>query len=237
MIQLNLLPDVKLQYIRAQQQRRLVFAVSFLVSAVSVGMLVLLLAYGALQKTNLGHLNKDINSETAELKAKPDINKILTVQNQLGSLTALHATKPAATRVFGYLNQVTPTDSGISTLKIDFTTLSITIDGGSDSLTAVNKYVDTLKYTKYSVDKGVTSKKAFSSVVLSSFGVNNEGGPGTRPTSFSISLTYDPAIFDITQNTELQVPSQTTTRAGLDSSTDLFQAAPKPPAVKPKGSN
>lgn len=236
MIQLNLLPDVKLDYLRAQRASRLVMAVAVLTSAASIVLLASLLVVGGFQKKYLGDLNRDISKETAQLKAKPDINKILTVQNQLGSLTALHDGKPATTRLFGYLNQITPTDSGIASLKIDFVTYAITIDGGSDSLSSVNKYVDTLKYTKYSVDKSDTFAPAFSSVVLKSFGLNSESSANTRPASFSITLTYDPVIFDIAKNVELHVPSQVTTRASLEKAADLFQSAPKTPLV-PGGGN
>lgn len=238
MIQLNLLPDVKLEYIRAQRSRRLVIAVAVLTSAASIIILVLLLGVGVLQKKNLSDINKDITSESAQLKSKPDINKILTVQNQLGSLTKLHDEKLATSRVFGYLNQVTPTESGISSLTIDFTAKIVTLEGGSDSLSSVNKYVDTLKYTKYVVGNDKTTTPAFSDIVLKSFGLNPAGGdPNTRPASFTITLAYDPLIFDITKNVQLKVPTQVTTRAGLDKPGDLFQAAPAIPATPVKRSN
>ncbi len=232
MIQLNLLPDVKLEYIRAQRSRRLVIAVAVLSSGVSVAILVLLLGVGALQKANLGNVNKDIAAETAELKGKPDIDKILTVQNQLGSLSTLHSQKLATSRIFEYINQVTPTDSGISSLKIDFTQKSAVLDGGSDSLSSVNKYVDTLKYTKYTVGSDKTTTPAFNNVVLKSFGLNPAGTTSARAASFSITLSYDPVIFDITKKVTLQVPTKVTTRAGLDKPGDLFQAAPIPAPVK-----
>ncbi len=105
---------------------------------------------------------------------------------------------------------------------------------------SVNKYVDTLKYTSYVIDKDSPPTKAFSNIVLSSFGLNDDVGSDTRPASFSLSLNYDPVIFDITKNVQLQVPNTTTARAGLDQAADLFQAAPKPSATTkatPKGSN
>ena len=152
MIQLNLLPDVKLEYIKAQRSRRLVFSVSVLVTIASVALLLLLLSVEGLQKKHLSDLNNDISSETSKLQNEPQINKILTVQNQLESLTALHAGKPAATRLFDYLNQVTPANVNITDFSIDFTKQTTTVTGTSDSLSSVNKYVDTLKFTTYTTD-------------------------------------------------------------------------------------
>ena len=53
MIQLNLLPDVKLEYIKAQHLRRLVLSVSVLVTLAAVVILMLLLVFDLAQKKNL----------------------------------------------------------------------------------------------------------------------------------------------------------------------------------------
>jgi hypothetical protein len=244
MIELNLLPEVKLEYIKAQRMRRLTVSVSIIVSIVAVALLVFLLSVGALQKKHLKDLSNDISSESSQLKGKPQISKILTVQNQLESLTALHAAKPAAGNLFEYLNQITPTDISISSFHVDFTTQTMTVTGSTDSLSSVNKYVDTLKYTTYkSVETG--SAKAFGNVVMSSFGISTAtaGTANDKPASYSITLSYDPKIFDITQQVKLDVPSLTTTRASIDQSTsDLFQASgttatPAPAPTPTPGSN
>lgn len=235
MIQLNLLPDVKQEYIKAEQSRRLVLTVSVIVAAVSIGLLVLLFSAERLQQKHISDLTKDIKSRSAELKSKPEITKILTVQNQLNSLTALHDGKPAASRLFSYLNQVTPTQVDISTFSIDFAQKTVTITGAADDLSSVNKYVDTLKYTTYTTDQSSSNTKAFSDVVLTSFGIAATKD-GSRPATYTVTLAYDENIFDTTQKTLLVVPSLTTTRASVDNPQDLFKAAPAP-ATKPAGGN
>lgn len=224
MIELNLLPDVKMDYIKAQNMRRMTFTISALVTAVAVVLLGFLLSVNQLQKKHLNDLTGDIKKESAQLKGKKDINKILTVQNQLNSLTALHAAKPAVSNLFNYLNQVTPSNINISTYHADFAAYTMTITGAADSLSDVNKYIDTLKFTDYKTDDG-TKARAFGNVVLSTFGINPQVKTGTKPASYTINLSYDPAIFDITKKVELSVPSITTTRAVVDSPSDLFQAA------------
>jgi hypothetical protein len=207
MIQLNLLPDVKLEYIKAQRSRRLVITVSIMVSAVAVTLLVLLLLTNGLQKKHLNDLTKDIKSESSQLQQKPQIGKILTVQNQLESLTALHAGKPAASRLFDYLNSVTPAPVAIGSLTVDFGQKTASIQGSADALASVNKYIDTLKFTTYTTDTDNQSgqTKAFNNIVLSSFALSSDSS--------------------ITQKVKLDVPSLTTTRAQVGNPTDLFQAS------------
>jgi Tfp pilus assembly protein PilN len=237
MIELNLLPDVKLEYIKAQRQRRLVMSVSILVTAVSVGLLLLLLSVGGLQKKHLNDLSDDIVRESSQLQQKKDINKILTVQNQLNSLTGLHDAKPAAKRLFEYLNQVTPTEVDITSLDIDYTAQTISITGTSDALASVNKYVDTLKFTKYTVGSDKTTALAFSNIVLASFGVGSNSNSNGHNATYNVTLAYNPDIFDVTKTIKLAVPSQVTTRSEVDQPKDLFQDAPKPAANAQTGSN
>jgi Tfp pilus assembly protein PilN len=226
MIALNLLPDVKLEYIRAQHQRRLIFAISLLCTAVSIGLLALLFSVSLVQKHQISSLSSSISKKSNQLKQKPQIDRILTVQNQLKSLSTLHDQKPAASRLFGYLNSVTPSNVSINSFQIDFNQTTVTITGTSDSLASVNKYVDTLKFTKYGVDGEKADTSAFSNVVLSSFGLSTTNVTNkNQAANYSIALGYDKTIFDTTRKVELSVPNLTTTRSSLDQPTDLFQAA------------
>jgi hypothetical protein len=100
------------------------------------------------------------------------------------------------------------------------------ITGTADSLSAVNKFVDSLKYTTYSVDGNST--KAFSDVVLATFSLNSSTGatPTAQPANYTITLAYDPVIFDISQEVSLSVPTATATRTNGASGSDLFQQTP-----------
>jgi Tfp pilus assembly protein PilN len=218
MVQFNLLPDVKLQYLKAERSRRIAIGVSILVSAVCVALLLLLLSITQLQKKHLQDLSKDIKNDSSKLANIPDLNKILTVQNQLASLTGLHNSKPAASRLFPYLAQVVPAQVDANNLTLDFTQHTITVAGTADSLSTVNKFVDTLKFTTYSVKGSSDTKPAFSNVVLSSFSLSE------KQASYTVTLAYDPVIFDITQDVSLKVPSQVTTRSEMDKPNDLFVA-------------
>lgn len=206
MIQFNLLPDVKQEYVKARRTKQLVILISLGLGAVSLAiMLLMLLTVDVVQKKSLSDLNNDITTKSQQLKSVPDLDKILTVQNQLNTLTGLHDQKVVASRMFGYISQVTPDTVSISKLNVDFTANTIIIDGEAPSLDVVNKYTDTLKATAYFKDgDSNTSTKAFSNVVLSSFGRDTKGA------TYTINLSYKPDIFNNAASIKLTVPSITT---------------------------
>lgn len=210
MIQFNLLPDVKLEYIKAERTKRLVVSVSLLAGAVALAIfLILLFTVDVVQKKNMNDLTKDIGTYGNQLKNTKDLSQILTVQSQLDSLGKLHDAKPTTSRVFAFMNQLTPTSASISKLDADFTANTITITGTADSLDTVNKFVDALKYTDYATKAAPsTSLPAFSNVVLASFGRDTTGA------NFSITLNFDPPLFsnasDVTLTVNTTAAAQTT---------------------------
>lgn len=218
MIQLNLLPDVKLQYLKVRRMQRLVVSVSMLLIIASLFIFVLLIGtVDVFQKKSLSDLNHDISTYKSQLQNTPNLNKILTVQNQLQVLTSLHDQKPAATRLFGYLQQLTPADASISQFNIDYTQNTVSITGDANSLDVVNAFTDTLKFTTYKKSDG-TSANAFSAVVLSQFSRNSSGA------TYTITANFDPAIFDSANNVTLTVPNIISTRSIVEQPTDLFQS-------------
>lgn len=238
-MQLNLLPAVKMEYIKAQRARRMVISVSSIVTIAALVLLLLLLSVSGLQKKHLSDLNRDISNESSKLKGEPQINKMLTVQNQLSALTQLHAQEPAASKVFTYLNQVTPNSVSITHFNIDFTKQAATITGTSASLANVNQYVDTLKHATYTTKDNNSAQPAFGNVVLSSFSLNTDTSDPSQAANYTLTLSYDPTIFDNTQNVKLTVPKITTTRLTLEqgqAATDLFKVAPSPSTSSTGGS-
>jgi len=219
MIQFNLLPDVKLEFIKARRLKRLVLLSSVGLSALSLFILILVLvSVDVVQKKSLSDLNKDIKSNTQQLKNTPNLDKILTVQNQLNTLTSLHDQKVVSSRLFTYISQITPAGVTISSLNVDFVQNTMTMTGAAPDLVAVNRFIDTIKATQYTTDSNNTPTKAFSSVVLNSFSRGEVGGTATYGTNFS----FDPAIFSNTQKVSLTVPSGTVSNTSV-----LFKSAEK----------
>lgn len=219
MIQFNLLPDIKIQYLQARRQKHLVLLGSSIAGAVSVVALIILVSIVfVVQKKTISDLNSDIKTASSELQGTPNLTKMLTVQNQLKALPALHETKPIASRIFGYITQSTPTNASISRLNTDFTLQTITISGSTDTLGTINTFTDTLKFTTYHTESARDDEKpAFSNVVLSAFGRDSKGA------SYTITFAFDPIIFSEAEEVTLVVPNKITTRSQTEQPAALFQ--------------
>jgi hypothetical protein len=200
MVQFNLLPDVKIEFIKTQRTKRTVTGVALIASAAALFIFVfLVLTVHIFQRKNINDLTADIKTNSQKLQETPNLSKMLTVQSQLNSLTDLHDQKPMTSRMFGFMNQLTPKQASISSLRLDLTGNTVSITGDAASLDVVNAFVDTLKYATYQTGTDGDEKPAFSGVVLSNFGRNEKNA------NFSIDMTVDPAIFDNESNVTLNV--------------------------------
>lgn len=222
MIQLNLLPDVKAVYVKSQRTKRTVITLSVIISGVAIGVVALLagVAYGAQQLT-LNNVQNDIDNVVGKIESVDDLDKILTIQNQLISLDPLHQGKPVAFRIFNYLQQTTPKDVRMDTYEMDFSANSMSISGNAPNLEIINKYVDTLKFTQIKQEQPVEGQeppRAFSSVVLTDF------TPGETEYTYTINLEFDPILFDsASDKIEIVVPKIITTRSETEKPGDLFK--------------
>jgi Tfp pilus assembly protein PilN len=240
MIQFNLLPDVKIQFIKAQRFRRFVMMISIATAAVAIAILIVLTFYvNVVQKKTVKNLTADITKYSNQIKNTKDLDKILTIQNQLKSLNTLHDQKPDTSKLFGYIAQITPASVFLNSLRVDLTGHTLTISGKTDSLSTINKFVDTLKFTTYNVvdksDKSATDNatdvpqtKVFSSTVLSSFSKALTGS------NFSINTNFDAVIFDSKQEIKFTVPNIITTRSETEKPAALFQQPDPVPTTKAK---
>ncbi len=229
MIQFNLLPDVKIKYIKTQRTKRVVILSSLIVSAVSVGLLAaLFVSVQVIQKKSLNDVSKDIVAQTKQLQNVQDLDKILTIQNQLSALPELHDNKPVSSRILSYMTQVTPALVSISALDVDFTTNTITITGSADSAATVNKYVDTLKFATYTTDK-TTTGKPFTNVVTT-VSLTAVSADPKQKAGFLLTFGFDPILFSNTATPTLVVPKITSTRSETEKPSAIFKedATPLP---------
>lgn len=220
MIQFNLLPDVKIELIKSLRLKRTVLVISVLVIGVSIGLLIIMFSFSAVQKKHVSDLDKDIAAIRTELENISELTKILSVQNQLNTLPGLYDGRPAVDRLPAYIDQTTPVGVNLTRIQIDFSTSTAEISGTASRLDLINSYVDTLKYTNFrkSGEQPEQLPYAFSTVVLKEFARTNEEA------TFTVTYSFDPTIFSITETIELVVPQLVTTRAEVPSP-DLFNGA------------
>lgn len=231
-VQFNLLPDVKIDYMRTRRTKNFVIAVSTIVTIASVAILLIMLGtVEVVQKKQMSDAQKKLDNANSQLDKVSDLNKIVTVQNQLHTLVNLHQSKHASSRIFSYLAQLTPSKASISRLSMDMSQNTLSISGNADSQKTVNTFIDTLKYTTYTVGGNDSPHQAFSQVLESSFAINS------TDVSYTLDMQFDPKLFanNLTDDQgktitpKLSVPSLTTTRSILqDSSNALFQKQTSP---------
>lgn len=222
MIQFNLLPEVKQEYLKAKRQKHSVIVISLLAAGASLFIFTMLfLTVFVFQKAQIKGLSNDIADSTKTLKNTEDLDKILTIQNQLKSLPDLHDQKPVTSRLFTYLTQLTPSQVAIGNVELNYPESKLTLSGTSDSLGTINKFVDTLKFTTYDDGTGAKDNKPFTGVVLSSFSKTE------KEATYQIMLTFKPVIFDSRSDVKLAVPKIISNRSETEKPTDLFKALPE----------
>lgn len=188
-LQFNLLPDVKLEFNRTRRLKQLVTTVAVLVTGVSLALfIVLFLTVNVVQKKQLKDAAKDIDDTSQKLKKVPQIDQIITVQNQLTTLADLHKNKHITSRMFEYIPKVTPNNVSINKIEIDLGESKMTISGKATTQANVNTFIDSLKFANYKVGDG-DSTPAFSNVVESSFSITQGS------ITYTIDCNFDPTLF------------------------------------------
>ncbi|MDO4872220.1 MAG: hypothetical protein Q4A27_02195 [bacterium] len=153
MIQINLIPDVKRDLLRAQMIRNWVILGSIFLGGISAGLVVLAaLALGGLQVTQ--NLNEgNIDSKFKELSQISGINESIIVQNQLSEISNIRKSSPNVSRVIG---QILPAIRTTGSNEVSFSSVSynpetntVTIEGQtSNDFSALEAFKKTIIETK-----------------------------------------------------------------------------------------
>lgn len=226
MIQLNLLPDIKIEFLKKQRSRVQVITGAIMLSLAAIGLTVFaaLWVYGAqgLQKTLL---TNSINTNVKKLQNTKDIDKYVTIQNQLASITALHDSKNNYSRLLDYLPTMN-TGVKLSGVNVDATTKTLTFDGSTDNYTTLLVFRDTLKGARlHYVDANNKPQETnlFTNVNIDSSGIGTNKD-STSTVTFKISTIYFDSAFSSTiQKPTITVPKKETTPSAQGAPTAVFE--------------
>jgi hypothetical protein len=233
MIQLNLLPDLKKEFIKAQKNKSLVISSSILVTLGALGLSGLLFVYVTFaQQVQIGLITQDINKKAKELSEIPSINKYLTIQNQLASIGQLHNDKGIYSRLFEFfsvLNPNAPNNVNLTGAQLTTTDKSIMFNGSTATFESLNIFVDTLKNAQVSYKSPgsteATKENMFDQVFVQNSGLGRSSDK--QIVAFTVRAVYKDSVFSAL-NTEVQVevPAITTTPSATQ--------APVPEQSKPQ---
>lgn len=200
MIEVNLVPDVKQELIRAERIRAVVISTSILVGIIAVAVVVMLSVYVFGVQTVRGALDDEaIKKGSQQLSEVEDLSKVLTIQNQLTKISALNDAKKMDSRLFDMLLAILPVEENqvqVSGVSIDAATNKISIEGqtsGYDSLEIFKKTIRNAQivYKLDNEDQTVVLASDINTADVS-FGENSTGNKVLR---FTMSFAYAEELF------------------------------------------
>ena len=216
MIEINLVPDVKQELLRAQRVRNMVISLSVVVSVAAIAIVALLVVWIFLVQGVRGYaLDKTIDDRSKELAAVEDIEDTLTIQNQLDKLQKMHEEKKIDSRVFDLLqtiNPPAPNDVRVTNLKVDAKEKTVTVEAqatnGFAALEVFKKTLSatTVKFTENGKEKTLDLASEINDTERS-FG---EDTNGTKVLRFTLSFEYPKQLFsNKVESVTIQAPSKT----------------------------
>ena len=137
MFEINLVPDVKAEMIKAQKKRNVVFFMSAVVSAIAAGLVVLLLTIKTGQDIKLKSQDNQLTLMSNTIEKYDGLSELLTVQKQLSDLNTIARSKSMLSRVFTVLHSIVQAENGdeinITSLDVNLETSELTFDGQANA--------------------------------------------------------------------------------------------------------
>ena len=193
MIEINLIPDIKQEMIRAQKLRNTAIGISIMSAVAACGVVALLALLVGAQSLRENIARTEISKQFSQLQGTEDIDKALTIQSQLASISELNEKKTIDSRLFDIvaaINPPAPNSIKYSSISLDPASKTLSIEG-----TAVNSYLATDTFRKLILNTKVegtsgdepVSTSLTEEVVISdaNYGENSDG---TRVLSFKVYL-------------------------------------------------
>lgn len=216
MIEINLIPDVKLELLKARRQQTMVISISTLIAVVSIGVVVLMGVYAfAIQGVADTIISGRIDDQTKKLKSVKDLSKTLTLQSQLNKLSSLQQNKNVTSRLFDIMSVTIPTDKNvvtISRLSLDSEENKIEVEAEAvNGYEAMEVFKKTLAQTKlhYNRDKEAATPVNIATSISEGERRYGEDSQGARVLRFTLSFTYPDELFDATiQDGKVVAPNQ-----------------------------
>lgn len=198
MIEINLLPQVKKDYLKAEQMKHTVIVASVLLSVVALVLVGLMFAYVSIvQPQHQKNVQEDIDSGLTDLKGKDDAVKIVTVQGALESLPGIEDQELATSRLFTYVAGFTPRSVSYSNIKLNVDESILTLQGTASTFEQANVLANNLKGATFSYVQSGSEDSAtpFSDVIFDGLS-RSEQAQDAKNVSFQITLSFDSIIFN-----------------------------------------
>jgi Tfp pilus assembly protein PilN len=213
MIEINLVPDVKQEFLKAKRVRTVVISTAVLVGLASIAIVALLAVYAFLGQTVRSSLaDSEIKDKSAQLAKVEDLGKTLTIQHQLEELSEIHNGTNVMSRFFEMLaaiNPSAPNQVTFSMARVDAETNSVRLEGQAvNGFNAADTLKKTILSTTLSYRDETNEMKTLplaQSVALSELSYG-EDSTGRKVLRFTLTFDYDPAFFSPVSRDAVIVP-------------------------------
>jgi len=200
MIEINLVPDVKQELIKAQRVRSTVISFAIFIGLAFVAIVTVLAIYAFGVQTVRSSLADDSIKKGSEQLAKvEDLSKTLTIQNQLTKISTLHDSIKIDSRIFDVLQAIipqAPNDVQISNLTVDSSLNQVTIEGqAANSYAAVEVFKKTIEGAMVKYTDGKDAKEVVLASNVSTGDTSyGEDSSGAKVLRFTLSFEYAPEL-------------------------------------------
>lgn len=227
MIEINLVPDVKQELIKAQRVRASVISIAIFVGIVAVGIVVVLAIWVFAIQTARGVLSDNtIKDQSKRLSSVQDVSNTLTIQNQLSKLSDMHNNKSIDSRLFDILTTINPSapnNVAITNVALDSSNTTITIEAQAvNGYPALDVFKKTINATTFQFTKdGEKQSVPLANGISDSDRSYGEDASGAKVLRFTLSFTYPEELFARTaQNATIVAPERS-------NATDSFLGVPQ----------
>lgn len=203
MIEINLIPDVKQELLHTQRMRAVVTSISIIASIIAGAVVTVLILYVfAFQTGRNLLLDRDIDTASKKIQQVEDLDKTLTIQNQLKEINNINASKNIDSRLYDVIAAVTPStpnDAQFSLLAVEHETGTIRLEGQTRDYGTMETFKKTLEsaiieYREEGVE-GETQKANIASDISTSDISYGKDESDKMVLRFTVSFKYFEKLF------------------------------------------
>ena len=189
MIEINLIPDVKRELLRIRMMRNAVISMSILVGIVSLAIVVFCAVVLGGQLAFELKQDSDIKSKYGELSQISDLDKTVTLQQQLGQIDRLHNDKKINSRLLSLISAINP--PAPNNVQISMALEGSAVNGFA-ALEVLKKTLTSTKVKKGNAEGDGVPLASDMKAGETTFGENAEGKKVLR---FAFTFTYPDDLF------------------------------------------
>ena len=159
--EINLVPDIKNEMIKALKMRNLIFFVSIVVAVASVAVTLITALIMGGQQMVIEKNNKTITNLSTKMNSYEDLKYFLTIRDQIGDIDSLTSNKKVLSRTFNILSALIPSGPDsitISELNVDLSKDAPTFNFDAQANAGQEPFIDynvldafkkSLKFVRY----------------------------------------------------------------------------------------